>query len=124
MSAAFLTSLSVDIHQHNVKAGWWKEHVDYGGVVPDVYFVSTKIALMHSELSEGLEGLRKNLPDDKLPQYPMEAVEYADAIIRILDVCGKRGYPIGEIVDAKRAFNAVRPDHKQEAREADGGKRV
>ena len=48
--------------------------------------------LMHSEVSEGVEGLRKNLMDDHLPSYPMVACELADTIIRILDymaLCGE-----------------------------------
>src|SRR4051812_7282747 len=38
----------------------------------------TRIALCHSELSEALEGHRKNLMDDHLPHRKMAEVELAD----------------------------------------------
>ena len=50
--------------------------------------VPVRISLIHSELSEGLEGHRKSLQDDKLPQHSMLAVELADAAIRIFDLAG------------------------------------
>lgn len=50
------------------------------------------IALVHSELSEALEGHRKGLMDDHLPHRRMEEVELADAAIRILDILGDQKY--------------------------------
>ena len=44
-----------------------------------------------TELSEAMEGARKNLMDDKLKHRKMEEVEMADAMIRILDYCGGFG---------------------------------
>lgn len=41
--------------------------------------------LIVTEISEAMEGARKNLMDDKLPQYKMEHVEIIDAFIRALD---------------------------------------
>jgi hypothetical protein len=46
------------------------------------------IMLCVSEVSEALEGHRKNLPDDKLPHRSMLEVELADTIIRLLDIAG------------------------------------
>lgn len=41
--------------------------------------------LVISELAEALEGYRKNLMDNHLPQYRMERVEIIDCFIRMLD---------------------------------------
>jgi DNA-binding CsgD family transcriptional regulator len=82
----------------------------------------TRIALCHSELSEALEGHRKNLPDDKLRHRPMAEVELADAAIRIFDLAGAMGYDLGAAIAEKLAFNAERADHKLDARRSTGGK--
>ena len=132
-------------HGASLSAGWWNGphglRVDellrnpanntlFGPVVGPwvagaVY--AQKIALVHSELSESLEGDRKSLPDDKLPQYPMRVVEIADAMIRAADLAGAvipqdAGYTLGDVVAAKLAYNAQRADHKPENRSAAGGK--
>lgn len=46
--------------------------------------------LMSSEVSEALEGERKNLDDTKLPQFKMAGVEMADLCIRGIDYCTRR----------------------------------
>ena len=80
------------------------------------------IALMHSELSECLEGVRKNLADDKLPHRSMEEVELADCLIRIFDYAGEYGLDLEGAYQEKRAYNRTRQDHSHEARLAEGGK--
>ena len=82
----------------------------------------TRIALCHSELSEALEGDRKNLMDDHLPHRPMAEVELADTVIRIFDLAGAMGYDLGGASFEKLAYNAKRADHKIEARNGAGGK--
>ena len=69
-----ITSLANVIYQNNRARGWWDKEREKG----------TLIALMHSELSEALEGERKDTMDDHLPQYKTVTVELADTIIRIL----------------------------------------
>lgn len=43
-------------------------------------------------------------------------------MIRIADLAGALGLDLGGAIAEKMAFNAVRPDHKKEARESAGGK--
>lgn len=108
-------------------SGWWID-TETGEDVrrwPKKFFslwVSAKLALVHSEVSEGLEGHRKNLPDDKLPHRAMLEVELADAVIRVFDLAGGLGMDIGGAIAEKLAFNAQRADHKIENRLAEGGK--
>ncbi len=84
--------------------------------------VAEKLCLSHSEVSEAMEGHRKGLMDDKLPHRSMIEVELADAVIRICDLAGALGLDLGGAIAEKMAFNQVRPDHKPENRQAEGGK--
>lgn len=77
-----LTELSNEIHAENVQAGWW----DDWPVKTDRH--ETAIMLVISEIAEAMEGHRKNLMDDHLPQFKMFDVELADALIRLLDLAG------------------------------------
>jgi NTP pyrophosphatase (non-canonical NTP hydrolase) len=52
------------------------------------------LMLVTSELAEAMEGVRKNLPDDKLPHRKMVEVELADVVIRCLDYAGGFSLPI------------------------------
>ena len=85
--------------------------------------VGTLLALCHSELSEALEGYRKDLYDDHLPTRKMFEVELADTIIRILDLAGREGLDVASAVADKHHYNANRADHKRENRAAAGGKK-
>lgn len=81
------------------------------------------LMLMVSELSEAMEGERKDLMDDKLPHRKMAEVELADTIIRICDYAGRWNYDLAGAVIDKMQYNANREDHKIENRLKEGGKK-
>lgn len=85
--------------------------------------VGELIALCHSELSEMLEAYRKDLDSKHIPGFTGETEECVDLIIRAFDLAGYRKLPIGTAYVAKRAYNDVREDHKNEARRQPGGKK-
>lgn len=68
----------------------------------------TRVALMHSELSEGLEGERKTLMDDKIPEFKMIEAELADTIIRAMDFAEENNLRLAEAIIAKANFNKTR----------------
>ncbi len=81
------------------------------------------LCLIHSEVSEAMEGARKGINDDHLPNRPMEEVELADTLIRIFDYAGGFGLDLGGALVEKLAYNANRADHKSENRVKEGGKK-
>jgi NTP pyrophosphatase (non-canonical NTP hydrolase) len=99
-------------HSESLKAGWWENGRNSGEM----------IALIHSEISEALEGLRKDRFDDHLPHRKMLEVELADALIRIFDMAGGLSLDLSAAMMEKIAYNRDRLDHKREARAAPGGK--
>ncbi len=128
-----LRDLQNEIHESNVKAGWWTDltaipeqanlvsHARRGSRLGKA-IVAEKLALVHSEVTEALEGARKNLMDDKLPHRKMIEVELADAVIRIFDLAGALDLDLAGAIKEKREFNQIRPDHKIENRMKDNGK--
>jgi NTP pyrophosphatase (non-canonical NTP hydrolase) len=109
--------LSWQCHGAAKAAGWWKD-TD----ISDRHTVPAKLCLIHSEISEAMEGHRKGLMDDKLPHRPMIEVELADAMIRIADLAGALGLDLGGAIAEKMAYNATRADHRPESRAKAGGK--
>jgi NTP pyrophosphatase (non-canonical NTP hydrolase) len=72
-----------------------------------------KIALIMSELGEAVEELRTNNEAFYYKAGKPEGVltELADAVIRIADMCGYRGWDLEDAIIKKMKYNETRP-HK------------
>ena len=100
IAASVINAVASSCHQVSVDHGFWEG---------DDHNIGEKIALMHSELSEALEGLRAaNPPDKHCPEFTSAEVELADVIIRIFDLCGRQGWKIGDALVAKYTVNQGR----------------
>lgn len=120
-----LEQMAQDCHRASYNNGWWHDP-DTGEELPiegflGAHVIGCKIGLIGSEVSEIMEGHRKQKMDDKLPQYHAADVEIVDTLIRLLDLAGLRKTPVTEIYNAKLSFNDDRIDHKLEDRK-NGGK--
>lgn len=108
-------------------SGWWNfmgEDIRQAPQPVIDLWIASKLMLIVTEVSEAMEGHRKNLADDKLPHRKMLEVELADAMIRIGDLAGGLRMDLGRAVVEKMAFNAQRADHKPENRALAGGKSI
>ena len=114
-----INNLVTKIHNQNVIAGWWG---DLHTGEPVDRNMGELLCLVHSEISEAMEGHRKDLMDDKLPHRKMLEVELADAVIRIFDIAGAYEFDLGGAIMEKLEFNRTRADHKAENRKEEGGK--
>lgn len=124
--------LQQQCHGLAVSSGWWTDietGEDLRGYRASAKGVAAKrnigelLCLIHSEISEAMEGARKGLADDKLPHRQMLEVELADAVIRIFDMAGGLGLDVAGAMAEKLAYNASRADHKPNNRRAIGGKK-
>jgi NTP pyrophosphatase (non-canonical NTP hydrolase) len=119
--AAGINLFSTVCHRQASNAGWWTD-LATGESLIGKRNIPEMLCLIHSEISEAMEGHRKNLMDDKLPHRKMLEVELADAMIRIGDLAGSLGLDLGGAVAEKLVYNAGRADHKPENRMKEGGK--
>ena len=107
-------------HQAAIDGGWWNDALTGAPLDRNK---GELLALIHSEISEALEGVRKDLVDDKLPHRKAVEVELADALHRIFDFAGAFHLDVGGALVEKMDFNATRPDHKLEQRRLAHGKK-
>jgi NTP pyrophosphatase (non-canonical NTP hydrolase) len=84
-----------EIHAYAKEKGWW----DKDRPIPEL------LCLIHSEISEGLEGYRMNIPEG---EKGCLSEELADAVIRIWDMCGALGIDIVGAVEKKHEYNLTR----------------
>jgi len=103
-------------------AGWWT-NVQTGEPIEAKSVICEKLLLIHSEISEAAEGVRKNLMDDHLPHRTMLECELADGAIRLFDLAGALDIDLAEVIYEKLVYNSKREDHKIENRALDGGKK-
>jgi NTP pyrophosphatase (non-canonical NTP hydrolase) len=102
-----LKELGTTINEINTANGW---NVTKPENWEDPYKIPGVLALIHSEVSEALEGFRHN-------DRPNFEEELADVIIRVLDLCSGLGIDIETVIMAKLEHNRQR-GYKH------GGKRI
>lgn len=107
-------------HNAAVAGGWWHD-INTGEILDRNK--GEMLCLIHSEISEVMEGVRKNKMDDHLSHRKSEEVELADVLIRIFDYAGGFNLDIGGALNEKLAYNAQRADHKPENRAKGDGKK-
>lgn len=93
--------LAETIHNIAKRNGFWEGDRNDGEI----------LALVHAEVSEALEAVRKKIPEKskKIPIFFEIEEELADIIIRIMDYGEARGWNIPDAILHKVEYNSNRP---------------
>lgn len=89
---------------HVLNAKWWRDPATGHAIQRNK---GQMRMLMISEVSEAMEGERKNLMDDKLAHRRMAEVELADVVIRAFDYAGGWGYGLRDIWQQRLILDAA-----------------
>lgn len=85
--------------------------IDFDG---EITMSDRAAAEMHGHVDDAMEAYRKGRPG--VPET------LAKVLLTLRRISYEHGFDLSGAIAAKMAYNAVRPDHKLEARGADGGK--
>jgi NTP pyrophosphatase (non-canonical NTP hydrolase) len=97
-----LDALSAILHETAVEKGFWEGEINYDKI-------GNKLALVHSEVTEVLEAIRKNKGSEEIVE------EMADVLIRLLDLYAAMmnsedvTHSFDEILFKKMNINSDRP---------------
>jgi NTP pyrophosphatase (non-canonical NTP hydrolase) len=97
-----LDALAAILHEAAIEKGFWDGTINYDKV-------GNKLALVHSEVTEVLEAIRKNKGSEEVVE------EMADVIIRLLDIyaamrnSGDLIHSLDEVLENKININKERP---------------
>jgi NTP pyrophosphatase (non-canonical NTP hydrolase) len=97
-----LLTMGAQVEENNRLHGWYDDERSF----------AEDIALLHSEVSEALDAWREIGFDERTSEggKPDDvASELADVLIRLLDICQRRGIDLRAEYERKMRFNLSRP---------------
>jgi NTP pyrophosphatase (non-canonical NTP hydrolase) len=115
-----VTGLVLNAHVRACRKGWWGDKAEVDGFAnaipgsdshPGTFNLGEKVAKIHSEVSEAFESWGLGEPviwyaENGKPEGL--AIELADVIIRVADLCGAANLPIEKAIRIKSAYNETR----------------
>jgi NTP pyrophosphatase (non-canonical NTP hydrolase) len=93
-----LDDLGTKLHETAVEKGFW-EPMSRMEIQDDFIFYAKQLAMVHSEVTEALEALRKSQGNEKFVE------ELADIIIRVLDLWA--GYKKNSVAEVPSINNVL-----------------